>query len=67
MLQKLPPEINSIYAYVNPIVAVLLGAFIFGEPLTMAIAIGGAVTLCGLYMVNHSIRKTRKMALENKV
>jgi hypothetical protein len=26
MLQKLPPEINSIYAYVNPIVAVLLGA-----------------------------------------
>jgi hypothetical protein len=29
MLQKLPPEINSIYAYVNPIVAVLLGAVIF--------------------------------------
>jgi drug/metabolite transporter (DMT)-like permease len=25
------PEINSIYAYVNPIVAVLLGAVIFGE------------------------------------
>lgn len=64
MLQKLPPEINSIYAYINPIVAVLLGAFIFGELLTMAIALGGAVTLCGLYMVNHSIRKSRKMALE---
>lgn len=66
MIQKLPPEINSIYAYVNPIIAVLLGAFIFGEPLTIAIAIGGAITLCGLYMVNHSIRKTRKMLLENK-
>ncbi|WP_367772938.1 EamA family transporter [Flavobacterium sp. WC2421] len=65
MLQKLPPEINSIYAYINPIVAVLLGAFIFGELLTMAIALGGAVTLCGLYMVNHSIRKARKIALEN--
>jgi drug/metabolite transporter (DMT)-like permease len=64
MLQKLPPEINSIYAYINPIVAVLLGAIIFGEQLTIVIAIGGAVTLCGLFMVNHSIRKTRKKLLE---
>lgn len=58
-LQKLPPELNSIYAYINPIVAVLLGAIIFGEPLTIAIAIGGGVTLCGLYLVNYSIRKAR--------
>lgn len=59
MIQRLPPELNSIYAYINPIVAVLLGAIIYGEPLTMAIAIGGAVTLCGLYLVNYSIRKAR--------
>jgi drug/metabolite transporter (DMT)-like permease len=59
MLQRLPPEINSIYAYINPIVAVLLGAIIFGEPLTMAIAIGGTITLSGLYMVNYSFRKAR--------
>jgi len=65
MLQKLPPEINSIYAYVNPIIAVLLGAMIFGESLTLAIAIGGGVTLFGLYMVNHSMRKTRKMLQES--
>ncbi len=57
MLQRLPPEINSIYAYVNPIVAVLLGALIFGEPLTISIAIGGLITLGGLYMVNYSMRK----------
>jgi len=57
MLQRLPPEINSIYAYINPIVAVLLGAMIFGEPLTMSIAIGGLITLGGLYIVNYSIRK----------
>lgn len=66
MLQKLPPEISSIYAYINPIVAVLLGAIIFGEMLTIAIAIGGGITLFGLYMVNHSIRKTRRAALELK-
>ena len=59
MLQKLPPEINSIYAYINPIIAVLLGALVFGEPLTIAIAVGGGITLCGLYMVNYSMRKAR--------
>lgn len=59
MLQRLPPEINSLYAYINPIVAVILGAIIFGESLTMAIAIGGFITLCGLYMVNFSIRKSK--------
>jgi drug/metabolite transporter (DMT)-like permease len=59
MLQRLPPEINSIYAYVNPIVAVLLGALIFGEQLTMAIAIGGGITLGGLYLVNYSMRKAK--------
>lgn len=67
MLQELPPEISSIYAYVNPIVAVLLGAILFGKSLTIAIAIGGAITLFGLFMVNRSIRKTRKQALANKI
>mgnify|MGYP003507901718 FL=1 len=59
MIQRLPPEINSIYAYINPIVAVILGSIIFGEPLTIAIAIGGSITLLGLYMVNYSFRKAR--------
>jgi drug/metabolite transporter (DMT)-like permease len=58
-LQNLPAHISSVYAYINPIVAVLLGTIIFDEPLTIAIAIGGAVTLCGLYMVNYSIRKAK--------
>ncbi|TDE31429.1 MULTISPECIES: DMT family transporter [Flavobacterium] len=59
-LQNLPAEISSIYAYINPIIAVILGAVIFGEVLNAAIAIGGGVTLFGLYMVNYSLRKTRK-------
>ena len=58
-LQNLPPEISSIYAYVNPIVAVLFGALIFDESLTLAIATGGSITLLGLYLVNYSIRKAR--------
>ncbi|RKS15854.1 DMT family transporter [Flavobacterium sp. 120] len=59
-LQNLPAEISSIYAYINPIIAVILGAVIFGEVLNAAIAIGGGVTLFGLYLVNYSLRKGRK-------
>jgi drug/metabolite transporter (DMT)-like permease len=56
-LQHLPAQISSIYAYINPIIAVILGAIIFGETLNASIAIGGGVTLFGLYMVNYSLRK----------
>lgn len=59
-LQNLPPEISSIYAYINPIVAVLLGAVLFGESLSLSIALGGFVTLFGLYLVNQSLRQSRK-------
>ena len=59
-LQRLPSEISSIYAYVNPIVAVLLGTLFFDEPLTIPIVIGGSITLIGLYMVNQSMRKIKK-------
>ncbi|MNF36975.1 putative inner membrane transporter YedA [compost metagenome] len=59
-LQHLPAEINSIYAYINPIVAVILGSVVFGEPLTIALAVGGGVTLLGLYLVNYSLRKGRR-------
>jgi drug/metabolite transporter (DMT)-like permease len=58
-LQNLPTEISSIYVYINPIVAMVLGSFIFGEALTQAIVIGAAVTLVGLYLVNKSIRKLK--------
>ncbi len=59
-LQHLPAAISSIYAYINPIIAVLLGSIIFGEVLNAAIAIGGTVTLFGLYLVNYAMRKARK-------
>jgi drug/metabolite transporter (DMT)-like permease len=58
-LQKLPTELSSVYAYVNPIVAVILGSFIFGEPLTTAVVFGGIVTLIGLYTINYAMRKKK--------
>lgn len=59
-LQHLPPEVSSLYAYMNPVVAVLLGSIIFEETLSISIALGGIVTLFGLYLVNQSLRKSRK-------
>lgn len=61
-LQKLPTELSSLYAYVNPIVAVILGSFIFGEPLTVAIIFGGSITLIGLYLINYAMRKKKIIA-----
>lgn len=58
-LQKLPTELSSVYAYVNPIVAVILGAFIFDEPLTSAIIFGGSITLIGLYLINYAMYKKK--------
>ncbi|MFM2362056.1 MAG: hypothetical protein RLZZ316_958 [Bacteroidota bacterium] len=58
-LQHLPTEQASIYAYINPVVAVLLGALLFDERLTIFITIGGLVTLYGVYLVNSAFRKMK--------
>jgi drug/metabolite transporter (DMT)-like permease len=58
-LQNLPMAQVSLYAYINPVVAVLLGALLIGEPITPFIAIGTAVTLRGVYMVNRAISRPR--------
>lgn len=55
-LQNLPTEQASIYAYVNPIVAVLCGWLVFGEQVTMYIVLGGLVTLLGVFLVNRAFK-----------
>ena len=55
-LQNLSTEQVSIYAYINPVVAVLLGSIIFNERLSMFIAIGGTVTILGVYLVNKAFK-----------
>jgi drug/metabolite transporter (DMT)-like permease len=53
-LQHLPTEQASLYAYINPIVAVFLGWMIFGEALTPFIIVGVLIALYGVYLVNRS-------------
>lgn len=56
-LQHLSVEQMSIYAYINPIVAVVLGTLLFSEKLTVFIITGGAITLYGVWKINHALRK----------
>lgn len=56
-LQHLPTGLVSVYAYMNPVVAVVIAALFFDEKLTVYIAAGGALTLTGVYLVNESYRR----------
>ncbi|MFI5153132.1 MAG: DMT family transporter [Chitinophagales bacterium] len=57
-LQNLPIGQLSIYAYINPVVAVICGTLLFGEKITIFICLGGLVTLYGVYLVNVTFRKS---------
>lgn len=51
-LRKLPMTIVSLYAYVNPIVAVILGSIILDEKLNLKIVLAILITVAGIYIVN---------------
>lgn len=55
-LQNLSAEQASLYAYVNPIVAVFFGWLMFGEKLNLFIILGGVITLYGVYLVNRAFK-----------
>lgn len=60
VLNNLPPSLASVYAYINPIVAVLLGWLILQEHLNWVTGISCLVTLGGVYMVNMAVSKNKK-------
>jgi len=49
---KLPMTIVTLYAYINPIIAVILGWLILHEKLNMKISLAIVVTVLGIYLVN---------------
>ena len=51
-LRKLPMTIVSLYAYVNPIVAVILGWIVLDEKLNPKIWLAILITIGGIYIVN---------------
>lgn len=59
-LKELPVGIASLYAYVNPLVAVVLGYFVLHEQLTWLTALAFVTIMTGVYLVNYGYRKQHK-------
>lgn len=50
-LKHLPVAVVSLYAYVNPVIAMVLGAVVFAEPFGPRTLIAAAVVLVGMWLV----------------
>jgi drug/metabolite transporter (DMT)-like permease len=50
-LKHLPVAFVSLYAYINPIIAMVLGTLVLGEPLGPRTLIAAAVVLIGMWLV----------------
>ncbi len=66
-MKKLPAAVASLYAYVNPLVAMVCGYFIVDESLSKNILIGAIITLIGVFLVNYSIKKTSQIIAEAEI
>jgi drug/metabolite transporter (DMT)-like permease len=52
LLRNAPTPLVSTYAYVNPLIAILLGSLIAREPLTLRILLASAVILSAVGLIN---------------
>ena len=59
LLQHAPVSVVATYAYVNPVVAVLLGALVLGEAVTPSMLIGAAIILAAVaFIVSRSATRS---------
>jgi drug/metabolite transporter (DMT)-like permease len=59
-LSKLPLTIASLYSYINPLVAVLLGWLVLNEKLNLKIGLAFLITVAGIYLVNYGYQLQKK-------
>jgi drug/metabolite transporter (DMT)-like permease len=57
-MKKLSAPVAALYAYVNPLVAMITANLFLHEKLSMNILWGSIVTLAGVFLVNYSIKKS---------
>jgi drug/metabolite transporter (DMT)-like permease len=70
-LRHLPVSVVSLYAYINPVIAVVLGFVVLGEPFTSRMAVAAALVFGGVAIVRarpHTtlrplINRTRKSTM----
>ena len=59
-ISKLPMTIASLYSYINPLVAVVLGSLVLDEKLNLKIGLAFLVTVAGIYMVNRGYQQQQQ-------
>ncbi|MEO8763507.1 MAG: EamA family transporter [Ginsengibacter sp.] len=60
-LSKLPPTLVSVYAYINPVVAIFLGWLLLKEKMNEHLLPGSLFILYGVYLVNRESNKQKIM------
>lgn len=58
-MKHLQASIASLYAYINPIVAIWVGSLILNEEMSWNSIVGTICTLTGVYLVNYSLKKQK--------
>ncbi len=59
-LEKLPIGVASLYAYINPFIALLLGYFLLGEQLTWITGLALIAALSGIYCINRGYQQQKR-------
>ena len=59
-ISKLPATLVSVYAYINPVVAVVFGWLLLSEKMNSNMILGTLITLVGVYLVNQEFKKVRQ-------
>jgi drug/metabolite transporter (DMT)-like permease len=64
LLRAAPTSLVGTYAYVNPVVAVLLGTVVLGEPLTWRTLVGGAIIVASVALIIRAPKRRDDNAIE---
>jgi len=64
-LTNLPITIASLYSYINPLVAVVLGWLVLSEKLNLKIGVAFLITVLGIYLVNYGYQRQQRKQFES--
>lgn len=66
-MKVLPTAVSSLYAYINPFVAMVTAYLVLNEKLSLNILWGSIVTITGVFLVNYSTKKANKIIVEAEI
>jgi drug/metabolite transporter (DMT)-like permease len=62
-IRKIGATRSGVFIALNPLTAVLLGALLLGEPLTLAMCLGGGLILTGIFLCNKPLARAGKKGI----